>query len=78
MIQSPCVGLVTTMRQLSPEVAPDQTTYGTLINSCALANFITQGAGLLEKTIGNRRPGYAAYVASTNAFFPGPPRKPSS
>lgn len=36
------------------------------------------GAGLLEKTIGNRRPGYAAYIVSTNGFLPGPPRKPSS
>lgn len=33
------------------------------------------GVGLLEKTIGRRRPGYADYVARTNAFFPGPPRK---
>jgi steroid 5-alpha reductase family enzyme len=29
------------------------------------------GAGLLEKTIGDRRPGYAEYIATTNAFFPG-------
>jgi steroid 5-alpha reductase family enzyme len=32
------------------------------------------GAGLLEKTIGHRRPGYDEYVRSTNAFFPGPPK----
>ena len=32
------------------------------------------GVSLLEKDIGDRRPGYAAYVARTNAFFPGPPR----
>lgn len=31
------------------------------------------GVGMLEKTIGKRRPGYAEYVARTNAFFPGPP-----
>jgi len=30
------------------------------------------GVALLEKSIGSRRPGYAEYVASTNAFFPGP------
>jgi steroid 5-alpha reductase family enzyme len=30
------------------------------------------GVTLLEKDIGDRRPGYAAYVARTNAFFPGP------
>jgi steroid 5-alpha reductase family enzyme len=32
------------------------------------------GVSLLEKDIGNRRPGYAAYMRRTNAFFPGPPR----
>jgi steroid 5-alpha reductase family enzyme len=30
------------------------------------------GVSLLEKDIGARRPGYALYVARTNAFFPGP------
>jgi steroid 5-alpha reductase family enzyme len=34
------------------------------------------GAGLLEKTIGDRRPQYAEYIALTNAFFPGPPARP--
>jgi steroid 5-alpha reductase family enzyme len=33
------------------------------------------GVALLERDIGERRPGYAAYVARTNAFFPGPPRE---
>lgn len=33
------------------------------------------GVALLEKDIGERRPAYRAYVARTNAFFPGPPRK---
>lgn len=32
------------------------------------------GVTLLEKTIGKRRPGYAAYVARTSAFVPWPPR----
>lgn len=32
------------------------------------------GVAMLEKTISDRRPGYAAYVARTNAFFPGPQR----
>jgi steroid 5-alpha reductase family enzyme len=32
------------------------------------------GAGLLEKTITRRRPGYEEYMARTNAFFPGPPK----
>lgn len=32
------------------------------------------GVTLLERTIVDRRPAYAAYQARTNAFFPGPPR----
>jgi steroid 5-alpha reductase family enzyme len=32
------------------------------------------GVPLLERTIGERRPGYAAYAARTSAFFPRPPR----
>jgi steroid 5-alpha reductase family enzyme len=32
------------------------------------------GVALLEKDIGARRPAYRAYVARTNAFFPGPTR----
>ena len=35
------------------------------------------GAGLLEKDIGTRRPGYADYVKRTSGFFPLPPRKRS-
>jgi steroid 5-alpha reductase family enzyme len=33
------------------------------------------GVRLLEKDIGQRRPGYAEYIRRTNAFFPGPRRK---
>lgn len=32
------------------------------------------GVSLLERTIGDRRPGYAAYVRRTSAFLPLPPR----
>lgn len=32
------------------------------------------GVAMLERTIGRRRPGYDAYVARTNTFFPAPPR----
>lgn len=32
------------------------------------------GVALLEKDIGERRPGYANYILRTNAFFPGPRR----
>ena len=31
------------------------------------------GVSLLEKTIVERRPGYAEYIARTSAFFPAPP-----
>jgi len=34
------------------------------------------GVALLEKDIGERRPGYRDYVLRTNAFIPGPPRAP--
>jgi steroid 5-alpha reductase family enzyme len=34
------------------------------------------GVTLLEKDIGERRPGYRDYVQRTNAFFPGRPRTP--
>jgi steroid 5-alpha reductase family enzyme len=33
------------------------------------------GVTLLERTIGERRPGYAEYAARTSAFFPWPPRR---
>lgn len=33
------------------------------------------GVAMLERTIGRRRPGYEDYVRTTNAFFPGPPRR---
>ena len=36
------------------------------------------GVALLEKDIGERRPGYADYIARTNAFFPGPPKDGAS
>ncbi len=32
------------------------------------------GVALLEKDIGERRPGYADYIRRTHAFFPGPPK----
>ncbi|MFZ1994388.1 MAG: DUF1295 domain-containing protein [Solirubrobacteraceae bacterium] len=34
------------------------------------------GAGLLEKDIGERRPGYVDYIRRTSGFFPLPPKKP--
>ena len=43
----------------------------------ALMSFLllrVSGVAMLEKTIGERRPAYAEYIRSTNAFFPGPKR----
>jgi steroid 5-alpha reductase family enzyme len=36
------------------------------------------GVAMLEKTISERRPEYAEYIRSTNAFFPGPRRRPQA
>lgn len=36
------------------------------------------GVAMLERTITKRRPGYAAYIEGTNAFFPGPPKVATS
>ena len=33
------------------------------------------GAGLLEQSIGERRPGYAEYIRRTSGFIPLPPRR---
>jgi steroid 5-alpha reductase family enzyme len=33
------------------------------------------GVAMLEETIVDRRPAYREYIASTNAFIPGPPKK---
>jgi steroid 5-alpha reductase family enzyme len=47
----------------------------------ALMTFLlmrVSGVTLLERSIGERRPDYAAYRRSTNAFFPGPRRNSST
>jgi steroid 5-alpha reductase family enzyme len=33
------------------------------------------GVAMLERDIGERRPGYKAYVETTSAFIPMPPRR---
>jgi steroid 5-alpha reductase family enzyme len=46
--------------------------------SAALMTFLLArgtGAKLLESTIGDRRPGYADYIARTSGFIPLPPRE---
>ena len=40
--------------------------------------YTLSGVTLLEKDIGERRPAYREYVARTNAFFPGPPKRSAS
>lgn len=45
---------------------------GPLLMSALLMKY--SGAGLLEKDIQERRPGYADYVRRTSGFFPRPPR----
>lgn len=51
----------------------------TLIGPAVMTLFLLRVSGvtLLEKTIGERRPGYAAYVARTSAFIPWPPKRRS-
>jgi len=47
----------------------------------ALMTFLllkVSGVVLLEQDISDRRPEYRAYIQRTNAFFPGPPRKPAA
>ena len=46
---------------------------GPLIMSVLLIR--VSGAGLLESTIGNRRPEYAGYIRRTSGFFPWPPKE---
>ena len=48
------------------------TAIGPIVMTALLMKY--SGAGLLERTIGSRRPGYEEYVRTTNAFFPGPPK----
>ena len=52
-----------------------------VIYAPALMSFLllkVSGVAMLEKTISDRRPAYAKYIANTNAFFPGIPAKRSS
>jgi steroid 5-alpha reductase family enzyme len=52
-----------------------------LLVSPVLISFLllkVSGVPLLEKDIGERRPGYADYQARTSAFFPLPPRRNES
>lgn len=51
----------------------------TLVGPAIMSGLLLRVSGvtLLERTIGDRRPGYAEYAARTSAFFPWPPRTAS-
>ena len=49
------------------------TVVGPLLLTYVLLQF--SGVTLMEQTIVERRPAYREYMARTNAFFPGPPRR---
>lgn len=49
------------------------TVFSPIVMSALLMRY--SGVGLLEKTITRRRSGYEEYMARTNAFFPGPPKR---
>jgi steroid 5-alpha reductase family enzyme len=52
-------------------------TWWTFIGPVVMSTLLIRvsGAGLLEKDIADRRPGYADYIRRTSGFFPLPPRK---
>ena len=53
--------------------APWWTVFGPVAMSALLLHY--SGVGLMEETIGDRRPDYADYIRRTSAFFPWPPMK---
>lgn len=53
--------------------APIWSVVGPIVMSIFLLKI--SGVTLLEKTMDQRRPGYAEYARQTNAFFPGPVRR---
>ena len=58
-------------------IAIDAGHWWTIVGPAAMTALLMKysGAGLLEKSIVNRRPGYDDYIRRTNGFFPGPPKK---
>jgi len=57
---------------IAASVGGGWTVFSPLLMSLLLLK--VSGVALLERDIGERRPGYREYVARTNAFFPGPRR----
>jgi steroid 5-alpha reductase family enzyme len=58
-------------------VLPAGGTWWTVVGPLVMLVLLVRvsGAGLLERDIGERRPGYAEYVRRTSAFVPLPPRR---
>jgi steroid 5-alpha reductase family enzyme len=58
-------------------VLPAGGTWWTVVGPVVMAVLLVRvsGAGLLERDIGERRPGYTEYVRSTSAFVPLPRRR---
>lgn len=54
------------------------TEYWSAVGPIVMSIFLMKVSGvtLLEKTLANTKAGYREYVQATNAFFPGPRRKP--
>jgi steroid 5-alpha reductase family enzyme len=52
-------------------------TWWTILGPIVMSTLLIRvsGKALLEKSLSKRREGYAEYVATTNGFFPGPPRR---
>lgn len=58
-------------------IAADGGHWWTVISPILMSALLIKysGAGLLERSIVKRRPGYTTYIERTNAFFPGPAKK---
>jgi steroid 5-alpha reductase family enzyme len=52
-------------------------TWWTIVGPIVMSTLLMRvsGKALLEKSLSKRREGYAEYVATTNGFFPGPPKR---
>ena len=75
------------MKRIDPTIGPRAGLYAHFrafrqpsftLGSPVLMTFLllrVSGVAMLERSIGKRRPEYAAYVERTSAFFPRPPRR---
>ena len=58
-------------------VAAEAGHYWTVVGPLVMSFLLLRvsGVAMLERTIADRRPGYAEYIRTTSAFFPRPPKK---